>query len=237
MRLLIAHGSEVLCNLITEAFADEFEVRGCRSGEAALELLNSFRPDALIMEFNLPYKDGITVLRQAAFRPKVILGLSNSAGAYLVKACYECGVSYLLTNPSVNAIRQRLWDLLQSVSGKTPSLEEQTAQMLRDLGLSPGWDGYKYLVIGITYHKRNKTLLVGKEVYAAVCEQYPDKNETLVERTIRHAIQKAHESRDDAVWSKYFKPDRAGEIPCPGNKKFISRLAEELKMPEEEKED
>ena len=77
--------------------------------------------------------------------------------------------------------------------------------------------------------------LVAVDPWLLMKEIYPDvgvvcclNDYRCVERTIRSAIRKAWDNRDDAVWSQYFPRNKAGESIRPTNKEFIARLAEEL---------
>ena len=62
LKLLIADCSEPFTEALEAVFKNEFDLRICYDGETALETLLSFRPDALVINFQLPYKDGLTVL-------------------------------------------------------------------------------------------------------------------------------------------------------------------------------
>ena len=70
-KLLIADSSEPYTDALREVFHKEFELQTCQDGETALELLSSFSPDVLVINLMLPFKDGLTVLQESAFRPKV----------------------------------------------------------------------------------------------------------------------------------------------------------------------
>ena len=235
-RLLIAHSSEVLRELLSDMFLDVFSVQCCGDGDTAMALLDEFRPDALILECNLPYKDGLTVLQEATHRPAAILGIGTGLNTYTANACAALGMGYLLTAPSADAIRLRLLDLVRRAEsrGQTLSLREQTEQHLHALGLSPHLDGYKQLAVGIPLFYEDPAQLLDKELYPRIGEQLGCKSPKTVERNLRHAIQSAWEGRNESVWRKYFPPAANGRIPCPGNKTFIARIARMLRKPDNE---
>lgn len=104
---------------------------------------------------------------------------------------------------------------------------KKTAQLLHKLELNVKLTGYRCLICAIPMVADNPSVLL-KEIYPDIAKQCCLSDYRCVERTIRSAIWKAWENRDDAVWSQYFPRNKAGEIIRPTNKEFIARLAEEL---------
>ncbi len=229
-KLLIADSSEPFTNALKNAFRGEFDIRICQDGKTALELLASFCPDALILNLMLPFKDGLTVLQETAYVPPAVLALTNYSSDYIVRAAAQLGVDYILTMPCVNAVCVRLLDLLQQspVPKRKSTPQNETAVHLHILNFTTRRDGYQQLCAGIPLFSRDPNQRLTKELYPAVAELCGSKDGRAVEHSIRCAIETAWKSRDDAVWAKYFPQNADGNIPCPSNKTFISRLAELL---------
>ncbi|HEX7884340.1 MAG TPA: response regulator [Phenylobacterium sp.] len=79
-----------------------FHPIAARTGRAALEVLETSRPDALILERNLPEMDALAFLRAMAAlpgRPVPVLLVGRSLAAEDVRAGVELGVRDCLAKP------------------------------------------------------------------------------------------------------------------------------------------
>ena len=92
LKLLIADPSEGVTDILSEMFCNDFDLRICHDGESALETLNAFQPDALLINLQLAYKDGLTVLQESAHCPKVILASVPYMNPYLAAKAEEVGI-------------------------------------------------------------------------------------------------------------------------------------------------
>lgn len=95
-----------------------------RHGREALEMLANTRPDAVILERNLPDIDGMELLRAMAAlpgRPAPILLVGRNIAAEDVRAGIELGVRDCLAKPfSGTAVLERLTRMLKrTASGAT----------------------------------------------------------------------------------------------------------------------
>lgn len=229
-RLLIADASEPFTDALTEVFKNEFELRICHDGEEALEALLSFQPDVLILNLWLPFKDGLTVLQESAHRPGVILTISTYINTYIENRAADLGVQYIMTMPSVNAVRVRLMDMVASTVLPKRDLSGQTVVLLHTLGFHTHLDGYRQLCIGIPIYARNSNICLSKELYPAIATELGLPDARAVERSIRNAIEDAWKHRELAVWAKYFPTKSNGVTRCPSNKAFLARIMELLEL-------
>ena len=94
-----------------------FEVREAHDGAEALEALHAARPDAVVLDIQMPRLDGIAVLREVRqhheLRTLPILALSAHALADEVRQIREAGASAYLSKPAdpkavVAALRELL---------------------------------------------------------------------------------------------------------------------------------
>lgn len=226
-RLLIAESSEVFARILEERLCSDLEVRVCHDGSDALALLQSFRPDALILNLQLPMKDGLTVLRQSAFVPRVILGIVGFGSPYIQRTAYALGVSQLVLMPTANSLTVSLMDLMQHANDpdRKPDLREQARVHLQTLNFYPHRDGYKQLSVGLPLFAADTHQGLTKELYPAIADALGYSDWRAVEKSIHRAICNAWDARDPQVWAKYF-PDGT----CPNNKHFLSRLAELMEI-------
>ena len=118
-RMLIADASEIYTDALEEVFRNEFELHICHDGESALEELLSFRPEVLILNLMLPYKDALTVLQESSHKPQVVLALAPHVPPYVHQAMDAVGIDYILIAPTINTISLATILLHQAMEMKT----------------------------------------------------------------------------------------------------------------------
>lgn len=231
-KLLIAESSGIFSSALSAQLHTQFEVSVCADGQTALELLEQLQPDILILNLMLPHTDGLTVLQQTQFHPKVILAITMHMSSYVEQAVSALGIDYTMISPSVEAVVLRLLDLLQQYSTPQETTDLSTLVMhhLRLLNVPSHLDGYRQLCIALPLFAQNPDQFLTKELYPTVARLCGCKDMRSVEHSIRKAIQAAWKHRDNAIWRKYFAPGSQGHIPCPTNKAFLCRLAQILRL-------
>ena len=219
LKLLFVDISEEMADALERTIGHEFEMVICRDGKTALEQLHYFRPDILILNLYLPYKDGLTVLQESDHRPRVIIAIASHLPEYAMKRAADLGIQYVLRMPTVETVRLRVMDLIAETDRREGHL---AAVPLYALGFRPNLDGYRQLCVGIPIYAKNPGMLLSKELYPAIGEIFALPDPRTVEHSIRKAIADAWSRREIIVWEKYFP----GARTAPTNKAFISRLAE-----------
>lgn len=205
--LLIACRSAALADSLQELLCQEYQVFTCTRGDHALSLLETHRPEALIIDFGLPYLDGLTVLQQASFRPTAILALSDLASEYIHFSVHETGIAYIVSLPcKAKAICTHLQKISQFSQQHScvPSPEKFVATHLDRLGYNPSLNGYKQICVGAPLLARDTSMPLTKELYPAIAVQCGNSNSTQVESSIRVATDGAWKNGDQAVWLSYF---------------------------------
>jgi len=119
LKLLVAVKSEMIADLLASALSVH-DVHTCDSGTDALTLLETHRPDALILDLMLPVMDGLTVLRKSVYKPDVILALTNLASPFVLQAAADAGVQDMILIPCT--IRHMIAHL-NALIEKAPSAE------------------------------------------------------------------------------------------------------------------
>ena len=223
-RLMIADSDDVFLSAAKAAFDTEFEVMTCQDGETALELLLSFQPQVLILNLFLPFKDGLTVLRQAANVPPVTIATTSLILPYIQQACADLQIGYLMVSPCLNALRVQVMSMVHYwENDRAPAdIYSQTVELLQDLDFSHR-NGYTDLCYAIPLFYRDREQCLDTVLYTDVGAK-TGRSATAVERAIRTAIQDAWQRRDKSVWSKFFK----NQSECPTNKEFLEALADHL---------
>ena len=119
LKLLIAVKSEIVTDLLVSSLSMH-DVHTCDTGTEALAMLETHRPDALILDLTLPVMDGLTVLRKTGFRPHSILALTNLATPAVLQAAADAGVQDMILIPcTIRCIIEHLNALIE----KAPSAD------------------------------------------------------------------------------------------------------------------
>jgi two-component system response regulator (stage 0 sporulation protein A) len=232
-RLLIADGTEEFVSALAAALRGVYELRTCRTGTEALELVQTYRPDVMVLDLMLPGLDGISLLQSQPvqeLRP-IVLAVSRFASDYMVESIEQLGVGYLMLKPcDIKATVARIGDLTQRITppAVTPADNKtRITNTLLTLGVPTKLRGYAYLREAVEVMAQRPGLSITKELYPTVgqrCDASPEN----VERSIRSAINAAWKNRDEQVWRMYFGTSTSQSLRCPTNAAFISRLADGL---------
>ena len=236
LKILIADAGEEFRKSLAERLRGEFEVRSCREGMETLETVRSYRPDLLVLDLMLPGLDGISLLhqlREEGLKP-VVLATTRLLNVYVQEAAERLEVDYLMVKPcDAGATAQRVQDLSRYLEVQAPvpvraDLETVTSNVLRSLGLPVRLRGYSYVRDAIVETVRRPGQLVTKELYPTVGKPY-HADKVQVERSIRCAINKAWQDRDEQQWRRYFRAEPDGALEKPTNAAFIHGIADRVR--------
>ena len=237
-KVLIADASDSFCMALTEVLQGMYQVRACRDGNEALEILQSFRADILILDLMLSGQDGITLLQKlgkSELRP-MVLATTRYVSNYILDAAERLGIGYMMVKPcDIDAVAARLADMTQRMKMPVfagPDPRTQVSNMLIGLRFSTKLRGYGYLREAVLLMARDTSQSITKELYPAVAERC-EATPVQVERSIRSAVQHAWLRREGNLWQSYFPMDRGG-AERPSNGVLISCLADRLLLSQEQ---
>lgn len=100
--IIIADDNSALCGSIREFIdsQDGYEVVGVASnGVKAIELVNAYQPDFLILDIVMPELDGFGVLSALEGRKPTVIMMSQLATDGFVQKAMQLGASYFLAKP------------------------------------------------------------------------------------------------------------------------------------------
>lgn len=225
-RLLIADSDDGFLLAAKDAFSADFEVLTCQDGETALNLLAAFQPQVLILNFMLPFKDGLTVLQEAAVLPPVTIAVTSVILPHVEKACLDLKVGYLMVSPCLNALRvQTIYMVNQWQNSQTPpDLRVQVIMHLHILNFPTHRIGYRQLREAIPMYYRDRDQCLDTVLYADIAKMFNRSGSKTVERSMCAVIKDAWGHRDELVWSKYFSDQKS----FPSNKVFFDAIADHL---------
>lgn len=112
--------------------------------------------------------------------------------------------------------------------------KKSTLTSLFELGLSPNLKGFGCTLEAILVYRQDPGQSIMKDIYPAVARlQSPGVSPVQVERNIRRAIGLAWQSRDEAVWVRFFPNSKHVNARKPTNYEFISQVAWHIELCEE----
>lgn len=219
-KLLIVQHSQAMVEYLTNTLQDEWEIHAAMDSYPVIDMLQYLKPDGIVLDLNLQPKDGLSVLDEAKpFLPPVIVATTDIINDYIIGEAERLGVGCLVRTPFLSAY---IKDCLTELSDAYTEQPKDIVWHLHTLGFDPKLTGYRCLAAAILLFSIDPNQLM-KEVYPAVADICDLNDGRCVERVIRTAINNAWETRDIAIWKKYFATGKR-----PSNKEFIARLAEIL---------
>ena len=232
-KLLIADAGEEFCMALADMLSSSYTVRVCQDGKQALELLESFCPDVMVLDLTIPGTDGITLLERAAakeIRPTV-LATTRFCNDYVQRSLEVLGVGYLMVKPcDLKAVEARLSDLTRGLPEPVftrPDPKTVVANVLLSLSIQAKHHGFSYLRDAVVMEMEHPGRMITKEIYPVVGKPYRA-DARQVERAIRTAVEKAWARRNEQIWKLYFQTEPDGTVSRPSNGALISVLAAKL---------
>lgn len=228
VKILIADKMLAFSKQVAERFSEGFAVRICDDGDEVLELCRLWQPDFMLLDMELPFVDGLTILRtlySSGQTVKVLAKTSCIYSNYVGQTLLQLGVSYIIPNPcTVTEAAAQLNSLINFEVAGQWSDEERIQNLMLHMGIRCGTGGFACICEALRLMKYDAHLPLTKVVYPQVAHICGG-NAARVERAIRSAVEKAWANRDDRIWQYYFAPGRDGQIECPTNGEFLCRMA------------
>ena len=222
LKMLIANAFDAFSKGLANEFSRDFQVKCSYDGVSALQDLSNFQPDILLINFFLPNKDGLAVLKASPFIPKIVVGMTPYLNDYTIYMAVAQQVKYIICIPTdIKSVRDQLTGLLNAANDP----QFQTLLLLRKLNMHTHLDGYRQLCLAIPMFAENPGTRLSKELYPAIADKMALADPRAVEHSIRKSIADGWLRRDPTVWDRYFSP----RSNPPTNKEFIARLAEQIK--------
>ncbi|MCR6515851.1 MAG: sporulation transcription factor Spo0A [Clostridium chrysemydis] len=260
--VLIADDNKEFCSILNDYLLNQKDivVTGiAQDGREALELIQSKKPDLVVLDIIMPHLDGLGVLEKLNSlnidkMPRVII-LSAVGQDKITQKAITLGADYYVVKPfdmdiftkRIREMFQTSTDLNQSIkrtsqvsellSTNTSSvnepvdLETEITTIIHEIGVPAHIKGYMYLREAITMVVNDMELLsaVTKELYPSIAKKY-NTTASRVERAIRHAIEVAWgRGQIDAI-NKLFGYTIHNDKGKPTNSEFIAIIADKLRL-------
>ena len=248
LKLLIAEDAKVFSGILVEYFSslNGYNVCGCaHNGLEALEMIEKYLPDVVILDLVMPHLDGLGVLERVNSlnlpkRPQIIV-MTAFGQELLTQKAVELGAIYYILKPfDLPVLDMRIHQL----TGDTPSfiapasagmknrnLDLEVTRIIHQMGVPAHVKGYQYLRDAIIMVTEEANLMgaVTKELYPLIAEKH-NTTPSRVERAIRHAIELAWDRGNVDMMNKYFGYTINIERGKPTNSEFIAMVADKLRI-------
>lgn len=252
--VMVADDNREFCNLLSDFMSSQKDINlvaTANNGLDAVDKVQEYRPDVLILDIIMPHLDGLGVLERLnnsdQHRPRVIV-LTAFGQESITQQALRLGADYYVLKPfNIDVLVRRIRDLqsdggpvvaMDSISNKyivndSPkiNLEVEITDLLHELGVPAHIKGYQYLRFAINLVIQDMSILnsITKTLYPEIAIKY-DTTPNRVERAIRHAIETAWERSDLEVINRLFRYTIRNDRGKPTNSEFIAMLADKLRL-------
>lgn len=225
-------------------------------GKNAVNIINSSKPDILLLDVIMPEKDGLAVLEdmiqdEKNLKPTTIV-MSAIGQEKVTQKAICLGATYYVVKPfDMATLTERLRDLVEEQglgnvseplyyknsmarnnSIATP-IEVRVTNIIHDVGVPAHIKGYQYIREAILLAVENQDIInsITKALYPTLATKFKT-TPSRVERAIRHAIEVAWNRGQIEMHDKIFGYTVNSNKGKPTNSEFIAMIADKLKMEE-----
>lgn len=217
------------------------------NGQDGYELINTLKPDAVILDIVMPKLDGLGLLEKLAQEniSSNILIYSAIGNDAVVQKTFSLGAKYYIMKPCeaqdiATRIRQASKSSPSSVSVISAhsgslitenNLESVITDIIHDIGVPAHIKGYNYLRDAITLCIKDDEFInsITKLLYPTVAKNFSTTS-SRVERAIRHAIEVAWNRGREEVLTDIFGYTIDTNKGKPTNGEFIAMISDSIKL-------
>lgn len=243
--------AEGMKSYIAKSGERDIEIVGCAfDGKEGLEKINSYQPDAVILDIVMPVLDGLGVLKSmnmyTGIKKPVVVVLSALAGEHVSGMVTAYGADYYMVKPaSYEILFDRIKMLCEPLgnavakgaerkTAEAPSpkeMEIRVTNVIHNVGVPANIKGYQYLrdAILMTINDNDMINAVTKQLYPEVAKRHKTTS-SRVERAIRHAIEVACTRGNEESFYNLFGYTVSTLKGKPTNSEFIALIADKLRL-------
>lgn len=254
IKLLIVDDSVEICAMLREYF-DRQEgvllVGEAHDGVEGLRLIESEKPDVVILDIIMPKMDGIGVLEALAQKPDnerpAVIALTALNRDDFITRTIALGVYYYMLKPfDLGVLYQRVLEsmarrampsvemvaatpLTTPIKPTVKSLDERITNVFLTIGIPAHIRGYQYLREAVRMVLETPDMInrITKELYPGIAKKF-NTSSSKVERAIRHAIEVAWGRGRIDVLNQIFGHSVCSLDAKPTNGEFIALVSDRL---------
>lgn len=246
-----------LLSLFINSQADMEVVATAYDGKNVINIINTSKPDILLLDVIMPEKDGLSVLEDMikennAEMPTIIV-MSAIGQEKITQKAISLGATYYVVKPfDMSTLAERLRDLVgeqQSGTNNSPlyyknttinrnnsintPIEVRVTNVIHDVGVPAHIKGYQYIREAILLAIKDQDIInsITKTLYPTLATKFKT-TPSRVERAIRHAIEVAWNRGQIEMHDKIFGYTVNSNKGKPTNSEFIAMIADKLRMEE-----
>lgn len=263
IKIIVADDNNEITALIKSIIVsqDDMEfVADAADGIEALELINKYNPDVVLMDVIMPKLDGLGVLETIG-EEHIINGktsyimLSAVGKEELTENAFNLGAVYYMVKPfdvnyllkkirdcyakknNVGIIRKNIRihnekvDILPVKEVSDHVLELEITKIIHEIGVPAHIKGYNYIREAILMSIRDKEMI--NSITKILYPEISKKYQTTssrVERAIRHSIEVAWNRGNPDIIEEYFGYTVSDGKGKPTNSEFIALIADKLRL-------
>lgn len=110
--VLIATSIEPLEKQLCHHLRSKYEVFSCCNGATAISQLNHLKPDILVIDLQLPFINGLSVLQRSCHKPGIILALTSYANEEILQIAGNMGIASVILLPNTTDVIMSTLDTL-----------------------------------------------------------------------------------------------------------------------------
>ena len=229
-KLLIAASSQIFAEALTEILSEQYDIAVCYDGWDALQQLQEYRPDLLVIDMYLTGIDGVGVLKTAhssGLLPKV-LACTTYITDYVTANLAQMQICDLIRLPcDIHQFAARVLEV-DAWQEDTSQLDTELQSLLAVLGFKVNHAGCVVTGACLKQYLIDPHQPLCSQLYPAVAQQLGGTDKS-VERAMGRAIEAAWKGRDERIWRLYFPTGKNGKVAKPSNAQFMARIADCLK--------
>lgn len=258
IKVVLADNNRDLCKVLSEhiEIQEDLEMVGVAfDGLQAIELIQDYKPDLLILDITMPYLDGIGVMERLAEMgdAPVVIVLTAFEQESMVQRLISMGAVYYMVKPFdtltlLERIRQfgRQKDVYtnetRTVYNPLPAmaknysrqqLEMEVTRIFHEMGVPAHFRGYGYLRDAIIIAIQEEDILgnITKNLYPRIAEKYKS-TASGVESAIRHTIEIGWERGNGESFKRMFGTDtyQTDKARFPTAASFIAKVADRIRL-------
>ena len=237
LKLMIIEDNLDERHILESFFSKENDIELCgvfSNGLDAIANTESLIPDIILTDFIMPGIDGFGVIESIKAKKHLtntkIIMCSGVGDSKVVSAAFSAGVDYYIMKPvSLSYLKRCIKNFSKSLteeksdyitnnSSSCISKQDNTRNVIKDLGIPVNMSGYSYIIDAIGMMLKSERSILLKEIYGVLAER----NSTspyCIEMSIRNAVKKAYKYKN-ALFVNMFKAF------CPCNSVFLRTVSE-----------
>lgn len=113
-KILLVLDSEDVSAILQKELSENFEVKVC-DATTAVEMIDHYQPDALILDLFLPGTDGFQILQNITYKAPTIILLTLLVSSDILLRAAALKIDYIFLKPfKLSALIKRLHELLNA---------------------------------------------------------------------------------------------------------------------------